>query len=58
MADDKKGASKGAEQQVQQVVDKETERGFRGVEVDETPNENYTVAGQVAGKDVPETKAS
>ena len=31
------------------------EQGFRGVEVDPTPNENYTVAGVTAGKPTPET---
>jgi hypothetical protein len=41
--------------QVQNAVDKETEQGFRGVEVDPTPNENYTLAGQNAGLPVPET---
>lgn len=46
-----------AEEQVQDVVDKETEQGFRGVEVDQTPNENYTVAGVLAGKNVPEAAA-
>lgn len=46
-----------AEAQVQQAVDQETEQGFRGVEVDGTPNENYTVAGVVAGKPVPEAEA-
>ncbi len=33
----------------------ETEQGFRGVEVDPTPNENYTLAGQNKGKPTPET---
>lgn len=33
------------------------ELGFEGVQADETPNENYTVAGVVAGKPVPETQA-
>jgi hypothetical protein len=41
--------------EVQAKVDKETEQGFRGTEVDPTPNENYTVAGVVAGKPTPET---
>ncbi len=45
------------EADVQAVVDKETEQGFRGVKVDDTPNENYTVAGVVAGKPTPETDA-
>lgn len=46
-----------AEKQVQEIVDQETEKGFRGIEIDETPNENYTVQGQGAGKDVPEAAA-
>ncbi len=46
-----------AQDQVQKVVDQETEQGFRGVEVDQTPNENYTVAGQAKGADVPEAAA-
>lgn len=44
-----------AEKDVQKVVDKHTEQGFWGVEVDETPNENYTVAGVTAGKPTPES---
>lgn len=43
--------------EVQQAVDTETEQGFRGVEVDPVPNENYTVAGVLAGAPVPETDA-
>jgi len=34
---------------------KEHDQGFSGVETDPTPNENYTVAGVVAGKPTPET---
>lgn len=41
--------------EVQKRVDKETEQGFRGVEADPTPNENYTVQGVTAGKPTPET---
>lgn len=41
--------------QVQKAVDEETEQGFRGVEVDPTPNENYTVKGVTSGKPTPET---
>lgn len=44
-----------AASQVQKAVDKETEQGFRGLEVDPTPNENYTLAGQNAGKPTPES---
>lgn len=39
----------------QEVIDKETQQGFRGVEVDPTPNENYTVAGVTSGAPTPET---
>lgn len=31
------------------------EPGLRGDEVDQTPNDNYTVAGVTAGKPTPET---
>lgn len=41
--------------QVQETVDQETEQGFRGIEVDPTPNENYTVAGVTSGAPTPET---
>lgn len=41
--------------EVQEKVDDETTRGFRGVEVDGTPNENYTVAGVTSGAPTPET---
>jgi hypothetical protein len=41
--------------EVQEKVDREEEQGFRGVEVDPTPNENYSVAGVLAGKPTPET---
>lgn len=41
--------------EVQERVDQETERGYRGVEVDPTPNENYTVSGVTQGAPTPET---
>lgn len=41
--------------QVQQTFDKWNEQGARGVPVDPTPNENYTVAGVTAGAPTPET---
>lgn len=41
--------------EVQAKADEETEAGLRGVEVDPTPNENYTVDGVTAGKPTPET---
>lgn len=36
---------------------KPEDRGYEGTQADETPNENYTVAGVLAGKSVPETQA-
>lgn len=33
----------------------ELDQGFRGIEVDPTPNENYSVQGVLAGKPTPET---
>lgn len=44
----------GAEE-VQHAMDKATEQGFIGVETDDTPNENYTVAGVTSGAPTPET---
>lgn len=41
--------------EVQKQTDKEAEQGFRGVETDPTPNENYTLAGVTSGKPTPET---
>ncbi len=41
--------------EVQEVVEAEQEKGFRGVEVDPTPNEAYTVAGVTSGQPTPET---
>ena len=41
--------------EVQAKVDKETAQGFRGTEVDPTPNENYTVSGVTSGAPTPET---
>lgn len=47
-----------ATDQAQSVVDQETKQGFRGTEVDLTPNENYTVKGVTSGADVPEAAAN
>jgi len=44
--------------EVQGVLDEEQGQGFRGTEVDMTPNENYTVAGVTSGADVPEAHAN
>lgn len=51
----KKGSSTSAGALVQAKIDKENAQGFRGVEVDPTPNENYTVAGVTKGAPTPET---
>lgn len=45
----------GGTDEVQAAVDRETEQGFRGIEVDPTPNENYTVGGVTGGLPTPET---
>lgn len=52
---DKKTES--AEAQVADAVEKENEKGFRGVKADETPNHAYTVAGVTAGEPTPETNS-
>lgn len=44
--------------EVQEKADAEIERGLAGDEVDETPNENYTVAGVTSGKPTPESELS
>jgi len=57
-ANDERKASKDAtkdEKQVQDLVDQETEQGFRGVEVDTTDNEVYTVTGD--SSQAPEAQA-
>ncbi len=41
--------------EIQQAVDDETEKGYRGVGVDPTPNEHYTVGGVTQGLPTPET---
>lgn len=41
--------------QVQEMFDQEHEQGFRGTEVDPTPNENYTLQGVASDKPTPET---
>lgn len=50
-------SSTSAEATVQAQVDKENAQGFRGIEVDPTPNENYTVKGVTSGAPTPETHA-
>jgi len=41
--------------EVQEKVNDETEKGYRGTVLDPTPNENYTIAGVTSGKPTPET---
>lgn len=53
--DQKQQQTDAAAEQVQEAVDVETSQGYRGEEVDPTPNENYTVAGVTSGKPTPET---
>ncbi len=43
------------EAELQAIVDKESEQGYRGVVADPTPNDHYTLAGVAAGKPTPET---
>lgn len=49
--------SDAGEADVQAKKDAEDARGHIGEGVDPTPNENYTVAGVLAGKPTPETDA-
>jgi hypothetical protein len=48
-------ADKGVSDQVADAIAQEQEQGFRGVEVDPTPNEAYTLAGVTSGQPTPET---
>ncbi len=47
--------SKPAAKKAESVTEKEADQGYRGVQRDSTPNENYTVAGVTSGKPTPET---
>lgn len=49
----KKGGELGGKE-VQAKMDEETEKGYRGIVPDPTPNENYTVAGVTSGAPTPE----
>lgn len=44
-----------AAEELQAQADQEAAQGFRGVETDPTPNENYTVSGVTSGAPTPET---
>jgi hypothetical protein len=55
---EQRGLEKGKDlggDEVQQRMDRETAQGFSGVNVDPTPDENYTVAGVTSGAPTPET---
>lgn len=52
-----KSGGDAGEAEVQATMDAEQEQGFVGEAVDQTPNENYTVQGQAAGAETPETTA-
>lgn len=41
--------------EVQATFDEANAKGYFGETPDETPNENYTLAGVIAGKPTPET---
>jgi len=51
-------AEASATAEVEKALGTEQGQGFRGVETDLTPNENYTVAGVTSGADVPEAHAN
>lgn len=53
-ADGEQPQAPGADE-VQEKVDAEEEKGYRGVEVDNTPNSAYTVQGVTSGAPTPET---
>lgn len=58
MVEAKKSAEKAvskATDQVDKAVEEETDKGFRGVQVDPTDDHAYTVEGVVAGEPTPET---
>ena len=52
---DPEGVAEEGNSEVQEKIDDETEKGYRGTVPDPTPNENYTVAGVTSGKPTPET---
>jgi hypothetical protein len=54
---DSEGQVEQAVQQVDEAVQSETDQGYRGVRVDQTPDEHYTVEGVTSGKPVPEAEA-
>lgn len=53
--DDAAAATAASVHDVQTAVDASNAQGFEGSPVDDTPRENYTLPGVVAGKPTPET---
>jgi carbamate kinase len=43
------------EKELQAIIDKESEQGYRGVVADPTPNSAYSLGGVAAGEPTPET---
>jgi hypothetical protein len=57
--DDKKAPAKADDlgaSEVQAAFDEAEKKGYFGETPDETPNENYTLAGVTSGKPTPETE--
>lgn len=61
MSDEKKSKSQAESSStadVQHIIERETEQGYRGVKVDQTPNSAYTAQGVAAGEETPESDRS
>lgn len=58
MAEQKKNSATddAGQAEVQAKFDEANEKGYFGETPDETPNENYTLAGVTSGKPTPETE--
>ena len=54
--DDGKATVEKSIEAVQAVVDEANSKGYFGEAVDETPRENYTVAGVTSGAQVPDER--
>lgn len=52
---DEKKTTDATARQVNEQLTAEQEQGYRGVAIDPTPNENYTVKGVTSGAPTPET---
>ena len=55
MADSKRTSADAGQAEVQAKFDEANEKGYFGTTPDDTPNENYTLAGVTSGKPTPET---